>query len=236
MKAVLAVAGALVVAVGATVLLYSPLLSARHLVVTGEGAMPVSSIEAAARITTSTPLVDVSPGLDAARIERLPWVLSASVTRHWPDTVVIHLTRRVAVATMRDGAGGYAILDRTGRVIGTAPGAPAGLPLLLASSGVPAPGGYVDAAARSGLEVAGMIPPVLAGQVRSIGVSAGGSISLVLTSGVDATLGSPSDLEAKFESLASVLAGARPGPGQDVDVSVPGEPTVSSMSGQRSPG
>ena len=52
------------------------------------------------------------------------------------------------------------------------------------------------------------------------------SVTLGLTGGVTCVIGTPSDLQAKYEALASVLAGAPVASGDVIDVSVPDEPTV----------
>ncbi|MCB1548645.1 MAG: FtsQ-type POTRA domain-containing protein [Hyphomicrobiaceae bacterium] len=60
-------------------------------------------------------------GFDAAaarvRIERLPWVLSAQVTEALPRGVRVHIRERKAFAIWRH-AGRYALVDRSGRVLG----------------------------------------------------------------------------------------------------------------------
>ena len=60
-------------------------------------------------------------------------------------------------------------------------------------------------------------------------VAAGDAVTLGLTEGLTAVIGPPVDLEAKYEALASVLAGAPVPSGDVVDVSVPDEPTVGPM-------
>lgn len=57
----------------------------------------------------------------AARVERLPWIDSATVRRTWPNVVTVEVTERVAAARLRQaGPGGaphYALIDRTLRVL-----------------------------------------------------------------------------------------------------------------------
>ena len=75
------VAMVVVVAVGLTVLgaLHSGLLEARHRVLHGAVHTAPAAVWRAAGITSATPLIDISPGAAARRIERLPWVARASV-------------------------------------------------------------------------------------------------------------------------------------------------------------
>lgn len=250
--AAVVVVGLLGAAVGAA---YSPWLSARHVVVRGAGPGGSAAVVSAAGLVGAPPMIDVNPAAASARIERLPWVDRAAVARRWPDTVVVRVTRRVPVAVMARPGGGLALVDAAGRVIswlGGAPGAP-GVPGAPGSRGASAgalrgnaypvlpkidapgkagfPGSYVGKSAAPGLAVAAAIPPVMAGQVSLVEVGPNGSVRLVLTSGVEALMGSSTQIRAKFEALASVLRAAPPKGPALVDVATPNEPTVGPLTG-----
>lgn len=215
----------LVVVAGTLALLHSPLFSARHVTVRGEAHTPRAAVVAAAGLRDHPPLVDVSPGAAARRIEALPWVATATVTRRWPDAVAVRITERRAVAVVA-GPAGVALVDATGRVLAVQPDAPAALPALDGVGRPAAPGRQLGPAAGPALSVAARLPVALRGPVRSVTVAAGGEVTLGLTGGLTATLGSTEDLTAKFESLAAVLAGAQPKGPAVIDVSVPSEPLV----------
>jgi hypothetical protein len=104
------------------------------------------------------------------------------------------------------------------------------MPQSLVSLTVPiasgAPGTELPVTDQPGIEVASSIPESLAGRVDSVAVSSGGEVTLGLSGGLSAELGSAVDLPAKYESLATVLAGAPLEPGEVIDVSDPSEPTV----------
>lgn len=51
-----------------------------------------------------------------ARLERLPWVATAALTRVYPGTLQIHITERRPFAVWRRGPDEY-LIDRTGRVL-----------------------------------------------------------------------------------------------------------------------
>jgi hypothetical protein len=53
-------------------------------------------------------------------------------------------------------------------------------------------------------------------------------VTLSLSGGLTAVIGEPVDLQAKYEALASVLASASMTPGDEIDVTVPEEPTIGS--------
>ena len=97
-----AVGAGVIVLVGLAVgLLHTPWFGAK--VVTVTGSHPNTStqdIETAAGVAHHPPLISVDPGPAAARVESLPFIASAQVTRHWPDAVTVHVTERVPVTTM----------------------------------------------------------------------------------------------------------------------------------------
>lgn len=220
-----------VVAVGALVvgLLHAGPFEARHRLLHGAHHVSAAAVWRAAGVSSSTPLVDISPAAAERRIEALPWVATAKVQRRWPDTVVVSVTERVPVAIVGSGPSA-AVVDRTGRVLTTVAADPssASLPTVASAAGPVAPGSTVGAAARPGLAVAAAVPSTLAGQVRTIAVGSNGWVTATLASGVGVAFGPAAELRAKFESLAAVLADPTSDPTGPavIDVTDPEEPTV----------
>ena len=212
-------------------LLHTPLFEAK--VVTVTGSHPDTSdlaIESAAGLVHHPPLISVDPGPVAERVESLPFIASAQVTRHWPDAVTIAVTERRPVVTMAGPAGSWSTLDGGGRTLVVGASRPA-LPVLVvhaASGPVPpaAVGGSVAAAAVPGLEVARTLPPAFAGQVVSVTVAPDTTVSLALTSGLVVQLGTVSDLTTKYEDVAAIIAHAPLRGAHTIDVTVPQSPTV----------
>jgi cell division protein FtsQ len=215
---------------GALVVLHSSLLSARHLSVRGATHTPVSEVLEVSGLANHPPLVDVDPGRISARLEQLPWVAEARVQRSWPDSVTIVVKERTPAATLAaDGA--FVVVDATGRVLAYERQPPAHtVALSLQASVVPRPGPpgtSLGAAAQPALEVARELPPSLVGQVAVVDLGGSGALSLQLRDGTVALLGSTGELGEKFSALASVLAAVPLAAGDQIDLTVPGEPTVS---------
>ena len=213
-------------------LLHTPLFEAK--VVTVTGTHPNTSdlaIESAAGLLHRPPRISVDPAAVAARVESLPFIASAQVTRHWPDAVTVRVTERRPVVTMAGPAAAWSTLDGAGRTLAITPGRP-GIPVLVVHSAAgpvpPAPiGGTVAAAAEPGLLVARTLPPAFAGQVVSVTVAPNTAVSLALTSGLIVRLGTTSDLTAKYEDVAAIIANAPLRGAHTIDVTVPQSPTVS---------
>ena len=226
-----AVGGVAVLAALGALALHTPLFEARVVAVTGAHPYtPTAVIEGAAGLLHRPPLINVDPGPAAARVESLPYIASARVTRHWPDAVTIAVTERVPVTTMAGPAASWSTLDGYGRTVVVTPGRPV-LPVLIVTTAKgpvpPAPvGSTVAPAAATGLLVARTLPAAFAGQVISITVAPDGTVSLALTSGLVVQLGTDSDLQAKYEDVAAIIAHAPLHGAHTIDVRVPQSPTV----------
>ena len=205
-------------------LLHSRFFSARVITVLGAVHTSRSQILAAAGLSGHPPMIDVHSGQAASRVEALPWVASATVARHFPDAVTVTVRERRAVAVVSDGTG-WAELDATGRVLADLEVAPSGLARVV-SVGRPGIPGSTMGLAHQLVAVASALPVALAPLVTAISPSPGGGVDLSLSDGVGVVLGPPSSLPAKFEDVASILAGAQPAPGSVIDVSVPPSPAV----------
>lgn len=231
LRVVIALLGVCAIAAGGVVALHSSIFAARHLNVEGAVHTPVAQVLAMSGLSDRPPLVDINGAEVATRIDTLPWVKSAAVFEHWPDSVTVVLTERspLAAVEMEPGARGptrWVLVDTTGRVLADQALRPAGVLALTVPVAPGAPGSSLPTGDQPAVEIAASLPAVLAQRVRSVDVAPDGEVTLGIAGGLTAVMGSPTELEAKYEALASVLAGA-PLVGDDViDVSVPDEPAV----------
>ena len=223
------VAALVALAVG---LLHTPLFEAKVVTVTGTHPNTTgAAILQAAGLEHNPPLISVDPGAAAARVESLPFIASAQVSRHWPDSVTVHVTERVPVTTMATSTTGWATLDGSGRTLAVTTARP-DLPVLVVHDAAGAPvapvavGGTVASAADPGLTVARTLPPAFAAQVGTITVADDGTVSLALDSSLVVLLGTVSDLTAKYEDVAAIIAHAPLRGDHTIDVTVPQSPTV----------
>ena len=216
-------------------ILHTSLLSARHVMVTGIHHTSRMAVLRAAGLLGSPPLIDVGSARADRRIEALPWVETARVSRRWPDSVTVSVVERVPIALVTAGPSGGArrswtvsVVDGSGRVLevlGQAPSDLAQLPTLMVPDSAGRPGSWLGPAAGPALEVAGSIPRVLRSEVRQVKVVAGG-VALGLADGASVVFGPATMIPEKYEALASLLAVTSPQPGSSVDVTVPEDPMV----------
>jgi cell division protein FtsQ len=202
--------GAVVLALGvagALAIAHSSLFSARTVVIAGAVQTPRSEILAVTGLDREPPLIDLNTGSMQRRLERLPWVVTASVHLDWPSTVAITVVERVPVAATALATGGYALLDATGRVLEDQTSRPSALPLV-SVLGVPgSPGSSLGASARALLATASQFPVSLLPRLQDIVASSADGVVLHLKGGLRAIVGDDEALAQKFVSLVTVLHG-----------------------------
>jgi cell division protein FtsQ len=229
---VLGVLGGVALLVVVVAVLHTPLFGARAITVTG--AHPetgTAAIVAAAGLARHPPMISLNPGAVAGRVEALPFIASAQVERNWPDGVQISVTERVPAMQMAGPGTAWSVLDGHGRTLQVGPARLPGLVVFIVhtrSGGVPPSpvGQSLPPDTTAGLLVCRSLPKAFSAQVVSVTVAPDSSISLALNSGVTVELGTDTDLTAKFEDVASVIAYGSLHPTSTIDVSVPESPTV----------
>jgi cell division protein FtsQ len=192
--------GLTILAVAAWALLGPTVLVVRHVRVTGAGAqLPAAAVREAADIALGTPLARLDTAAAARRVERLRPVLSARVSRSFPDTVVIAVRPRIPALAVRTSSG-YALVDSHGVTVSSAATVPAGIPLLTSPPPV-LPG---SPAVRAAALVVEGLPGQLRDEVGSVS-AAGTSVTLQLTGGITVVWGGPGQAAQKAAELTVLL-------------------------------
>ncbi|MCI4675430.1 cell division protein FtsQ/DivIB [Candidatus Mycolicibacterium alkanivorans] len=205
-----------VVAVGlGLVLFFTPLMSARSLVVTGTGVVTREEVLDAAKVALGTPLLQINTDMVADRVAGIRRVASARVQREYPSTLRITIVERIPIA-VKDYPDGPHLFDRDGVDFATAP-PPPGLAYIDVDH--PGPG---DPPTRAALQVMTSLSPDVVGQVSRVAAPSVASITLTLTDGRTVVWGTTDRTDEKAEKLAALLTQ----PGRAYDVSSPDLPTV----------
>ncbi|MFV0496001.1 cell division protein FtsQ/DivIB [Mycobacterium sp.] len=205
-----------VVGVGLGLILYfTPLMSARSVVVLGTGVVTREEVVDVARVRIGTPLLQINTGDVARRVAAIRRVASARVQRQYPSALRITIEERIPVA-VKDFPDGPHLFDRDGVDFATGP-PPPGLPYIDVEN--PGP---TDPATRAALEVLLALRPEVSGQVGRIAAPSVSSITLSLAGDRVVVWGTADRAEEKAEKLAALLTQ----PGRTYDVSSPDLPTV----------
>ncbi len=216
LKLVLAIMALAVFTVALGLVLYfTPVMSARSVIVTGIGAVTREEVLDAAQVRLGTPLLQIDTDGVADRVAAIRRVASARVQRQYPSALRITIVERVPVV-VKDFPDGPHLFDRDGVDFATAPPPPA-LPYLDVDN--PGP---TDPATKAALAVLLALRPEIAAQVGRIAAPSVASITLTLTDGRTVIWGTNDRTEEKADKLAALLTQ----PGHVYDVSSPDLPTV----------
>src|SRR5581483_1098261 len=197
------------------ILYFTPVMSARSIVVTGTGAVTREEVLDAARVRPGTPLLQIDTGAVADRVAAIRRVASARVQRQYPSALRITVVERIPVV-VKDFPDGPHLYDRDGVDFATAPPPPA-LPYLDVDNPGPS-----DPATKAALEVLTALRPEVVAQVSRIAAPSVASITLTLTDGRTVIWGTNDRTEEKAQKLGALLTQ----PGRVYDVSSPDLPTV----------
>jgi cell division septal protein FtsQ len=211
------VAGGLLatVALAGWVVFISSWLGLRTVEVKGAGALPPGQVVAAADVAVGTPLARINLDAVKARVESIPAVASATVTRAWPHSLVVNVTERHQVAAIhRDG--GWWKMDRTGMLF-TKTRSPDPSEPIVALSGRPSAQLLPQVAS-----VLGVLPADLLTSTRRVTASSVDSITLRLKDGSEVLWGSASDSREKAAVLHALLKRKA----AVYDVSIPSRPAT----------
>lgn len=230
---IIAVVVVVIVLGGGFALLHSSLFEARVVTVTGTHPQTTTAeIISAAGLSNHPLMINVNAAAAEARLTALPFIRTATVTRHWPDGVQVTVSQRVPVAVMAGPSGSWAQLDASGRILAVQPARPPGLVQLIVTTaaGPVSPGragGVLPTLAGSGLQVCRTLPLAFSAQVVSVSVAPDATVDLALNSGLTVVMGTTADLTVKYQDVASIIAHAGLQGMKTIDVTVPGAPTVS---------
>jgi cell division protein FtsQ len=206
----------IVVITGVGLILYfTPVMSARSIVVNGIGAVSRHEVLEAAHVNPGTPLLQIDTDGIADRVAAIRRVASAHVQRDYPSALMITVVERIPVV-VKDLPDGPHLFDRDGVDFATAPPPPA-LPYIDVDNPGPA-----DPATKAALAVLTALRPEVVAQVSRIAAPSVVSITLTLADGRTVIWGSNERTEEKAQKLAALLTR----PGRTYDVSSPDLPTI----------
>lgn len=204
--------------IGYFVLWHTPLIAVRGLRVRGAKSVSAASVLTAAQISTGSPMAALDTAAAAVRIERIPQIAAATVSRDWPGTVLISVVERVPAALVPAGSG-YAVVDSGGVVFGHSADLRAGLPVIDVS------GAAKDAQVVPGaLAALRALPADLDRRISSITATDPYAITLTLTDGGTVNWGGGDGAVDKARALVALL---RIGHAHHYDVSAPNAPAKS---------
>ena len=189
-----------------------------EVVIAGHSFTPDTDIFDAVDLDNVHSFLSLDAGAVRARIERLPWVLAAELTREFPGRLNVRISERKPSAVWRRGDREF-LIDQTGRVLSAVKaGSPIDLPRVAGEGAETVANALLSLLARF---------PDFARRLESAEWMAGRRWTLNLAGGVIVHL--PADREAL--SLAALtssgdLAALITGPARIIDLRAPGRVSV----------
>ncbi len=214
-----AVVGILLGAAGASyAFARSPFFALKSIRVAGIRHISQERVVREAGLAEGENVLWLDAGAMEVRLERDPWIETATVARSLPRGVTVQIVERSPVAAIERG-GIFEIVAADGVTLTTAGGAP-GLPVIRS-------GGEQRGAIPTGpLAALAALDPKTRAEVRVASTTGGGMIVLRLLSGTRVVLGGANDLQDKASALGAVLTYERAHHVRfvEVDVRYPGAP------------
>ena len=203
------------IALGATgwFLVNSSLFALHYVTVQGTSRLTPTEVLNAASVREGTSLVRLNPGAVAHRVEQLPQVADAVVSRRWPHGLLIHVIERKPAAFVMS-AGRAELIDVTGVAFASVGSAPPGLVKVEVSAPVPGPGA---AAASTAMRVLTELPSQVRARVSSVSARSVDNVTVKLTDGTTVIWGSAADATTKAAVLQTLMRRSA----QVYDVSTP---------------
>ncbi|MFI5933417.1 cell division protein FtsQ/DivIB [Actinoplanes sp. NPDC051494] len=191
-------------------------LGVRDVEVVGTELVTPQQVEDAAAVRMNEPLARVDLDAVRARVQALPAVERAIVSRGWPSTLKVQVVERTPVAAVPVGEA-FALIDAEGVPYRTVAQAPEDLPVAKLAEPGPA-----DIETRAALVVLGSLTDELREQLISVSVPAPAQVTLKLRMGRTIVWGDDTQSESKAQ-VATVLLKRD---GDWIDVSAPTVVTI----------
>jgi cell division protein FtsQ len=181
------------------VAVFSPILALRTIEVDGVSAIPAATVQKALSSQLGTPLALLSDQTVRSKLSRIILIRSYTTEIVPPNTLVVRIVEREAIAVIPDG-NGYDQVDPAGVVLRKS-ATPAGLPLIdIGRSGVDSAG------FAAAVKVLLAMPSSMLSQVKSISATTLDNVSLTLNQGNHTILwGSSAQSDLKARTLATLL-------------------------------
>ena len=223
LRLLLLIIAVLSLGVGGYFLSKSSLFDVDEIVIEGVSTELEGEVREAADINKGKPLLEVDSSSSSKRIEAIPWVREARISRSWGGTITIRVSTREPVAAFLSEEG-WVVVDIEGRVLDKDDELPYDLLPIEEEVGSLSIGEWAPEQVIPLIQVAGTISTELTGDVSSI--KGGNQIELLLFGGGKILFGDSSDIEEKALAAATILSQVDQSSVLHIDVRAPLTPVL----------
>ena len=210
-------------AVGGYLLSKSSLFDVDEIVVEGVAGELAAEVLQESRVQKGKPLLEVDSSAISNRIEEIPWVKEARISRSWGGTITIRVSTRDPVAAFKNSEG-WLIVDIEGRVLQKEKTLPYFLVPIEEEIGSLSLGEWAPEQVIPLIKVAGTISSELTGDISSI--KGKDQIELLLFGGGKILFGDSTDIEGKVVAAATILSQVDQSSVLHIDVRAPLTPVL----------
>jgi cell division protein FtsQ len=196
---------------------FSPVLVAKHVKVVGAPPGQVSVIVKRAAIPMGRPLVKIDTRAAGRRVIVLATLAKVTVSRSYPNTILIVATPRVPVLAVRNSQGQVQVVDSQGFAYATVKVAPKGVPLISTVENLSS-----LQSMRAAMAVLRALSPAQQAQVTNVTVQGPNMVTFKLGA-VLVMWGGDSEPELKVKVMTDLL---RQNNVVTIDVSAPRTPVI----------
>lgn len=205
--------------------LASPIFAIRQVTFEGNVYTSQRTVSAVKEALKGASVFTVDTAKARTRLLKDPWVSDVRITTRFPGRALVEISERVPVVWYVGDDQKARMVDARGHVIDVLTGWPTKY-LQVQGVGPSLPAGAVaDDAYRAAAQLVLALPDEIRPKVKSLDLSAGGELSMVLKGSTVVRFGPPIDLQNKLVAVVVLLRRQDPATLAVVDVST-GEPTV----------
>lgn len=212
----------ILLAIGMWLFYFSSVFALDSLVVEGVRIVSPAEVGAKADLGAGTPLARVNVADVSHRVKGIAAVAAVQVTRRWPNTVVIRVTERDAVAALPEG-NRFATVDSSGFAYLVRKKQPKGLPIVNAAEGEPR---------TAAIDVAAALPANVRPKIETVSALDSRSVLLETKDGVTVMWGAAEENGLKAKILAALL---KKTDDKWIDLRFPNTPTSAQSSPKPAP-
>jgi cell division protein FtsQ len=201
----------------------SPIVSVRHVRVTGNSHTNSEMLGRVVVHLQGEPMARADLGFARTEIAADPWVKRVSVRREWPSTILIDMAERTPIAAFLGVDQLWHVYDTDGRVLETVPDRPADLVAVTpAGTTDPTPiGEQVSAPLADAGRLAMALPKRLRDRTTTITVGGDGIMRLDLKGNASVYFGTISEMREKLVSILTVIDTCAGAPFTSLNVAAP---------------
>ena len=196
---------------------FSPVLVTKSVRVEGVSAGGVSNIVGRAAVPMGKPLAKVDTGAISRRVILIPALAKVTVSRSYPNTILIAVTLRVPVLAVKNPQGQVQVVDSEGVAYATVRSSPKGVPLIDTVQNPPSKDSL-----RAGIAVLQALSGSQRALVSNVTVSGANLVTLKMRA-VTVVWGGASEPELKVKVMTALLRQVGTG---TIDVSAPRTPVT----------